>query len=111
MLAVETQGAVEVVSLDAPLDSKNASDLAETIVNCCAHGQPAIVIDLKNAPLIDSAGLEALVTAQQQAARRGGSIKLSGPNPLCSDILHVSGIDRRFEVFDTSKAAVGSFAG
>ncbi|MEQ8210857.1 MAG: STAS domain-containing protein [Lacipirellulaceae bacterium] len=111
MLAVETQGAVEVVSLNAPLDSQNADELAESISQRCAHGQPAIVIDLKNTPLIDSAGLESLVDVQQMAAKRGGSVKLSGPNPLCADILHVSGMNRRFEVFETAKAAVGSFAG
>jgi len=111
MLAVDVQGAVDVIGVDVPFDSQFTEEFSATIAACCATGQPSIVLDLQKTPLIDSAGLEALVDAQQQAASRGGALKLCGANSLCADILHVSGVGSRFEVFETVKSSVGSFAG
>ncbi|QDS98944.1 STAS domain-containing protein [Adhaeretor mobilis] len=111
MLAVEVQGAIDVIGVDVPFDSHLAEEFSATVADCCAAGQPSIVLDLQKTPLIDSAGLEALIDAKRKATARGGVLKLSGPNSLCADILHVSGVGEQFEIFETVKSSVGSFAG
>jgi anti-anti-sigma factor len=60
-------------------------------------------------PLVDSAGLEALVDIQQAMQASGGTVKLAAPTQLCEDIFRVSGLAQRFEVYTDAKAAVRSY--
>jgi hypothetical protein len=50
-----------------------------------------------------------LVDAHLGFSRRGGELKLAGPNSLCTDILFVSGIFRHFEIYLDVRSAVRSF--
>jgi anti-sigma B factor antagonist len=103
------QGAVAVLAGAAPLNQETADQMRTLLRGCLAGGQPMAVLDLEKVSLIDSAGLEVLVDAQEEFLWRGGTIKLAAPNPLCRDILHVSGLDKRFEVYPETRSAVGSF--
>jgi anti-anti-sigma factor len=104
------QGAVDVIFGATPLNRESAPQVAELLEQCLQSGQPRAVFDLEQVPLLDSAGLEALVDAQDTFAVRGGSLKLARPNALCNEILTVTGVARRFEVFADTLSAVGSFA-
>ena len=79
-------------------------------VRCCTRGQPRVVLDLQHVPLIDSAGLEALLDSRDECVRRAGTMHLATPNRLCRDILRVTGLDHQFSIFDDVISAVGSFA-
>ena len=69
-----------------------------------------LVIDLHETPLIDGAGLETLIDLREKIESRGGGVKLAAVNPLCADILRITGVGDKFEQFDVVKSAVGSFA-
>ena len=81
----------------------------ELLQSCGTHGQPRAVLDLERIPLIDSAGMEMLLDVQEDFQRRGGALKLAGRNPLCQEILAVTGVGSHFEVFSDAASAVGSF--
>lgn len=104
------QGAVDVIQGDQPLTAEHLPDLGRLCDESLAAGQPRAVLDLSRVPLFDSAGLEWLLSTQEQFVGRGGAIRLAAPSALCRDILSVTGIDRHFEVFNDCVAAVGSFA-
>lgn len=104
------QGAVAVISGDEPLNAENVDSVRELISSCTSEGRPDLVIDMKKIPLIDSAGLELLVESRQQCISRGGIVQLAALDPLCRDILRVTGVDNLFELHDDVVAAVGSFA-
>jgi anti-anti-sigma factor len=103
------QGTVDVVIGDEPLTRENTDQLSAALEPCLAHGPPRAVLDLQQTPLIDSAGLEQLLDYQEAFEQRGGALKLAGPNGLCGDILSVTGVSSRFEIFADVKTAVGSF--
>jgi anti-sigma B factor antagonist len=103
------QGAVAVIAGAAPLNHESADEARSLLQRCFSGGQPMAVFDLENVSLIDSAGLEMLLDAQEEFAWRGGALKLAAPTPLCRDILHLTGLDRRFEVYENTRSAVGSF--
>lgn len=110
MFQLSKQGAVAVVSGSEPIKHEQVAELASAIDRVVQGGQPMAVLDLQRTPLIDSAGLESLLDAQDAVERRGGTLKMAAPNELIRDILRVSGVAERFEIFSDVKTAVGSFA-
>lgn len=104
------QGAVDVVSGEGPLNHENVDAINEIAAPWLTRGQPRVVVDLERVPLLDSEGLEWLLDAQDTCMRRGGAIKIASANHLCHQILDVTGVSRRLEVFPDLTTAVGSFA-
>jgi anti-anti-sigma factor len=103
------QGAVNVISGNSPLNQENAGYLLNAVEQCLADGSPRAVLDMQEVPLIDGAGLEKLLDIQDLFESRSGTLKIAGPNPLCRDILNVTGVANKFEIFRELKSAVGSF--
>lgn len=103
------QGAVSIIAGSSALNGESAEYLTNAMEQCCGEGPPRIVLDMSEIPLIDSAGLESLLTIQESIEARSGMIKLAGPNALCRDILSVTGVSNHFEIHREVKAAVGSF--
>lgn len=103
-------GSVHVIRGDEPLTSPQLETVRRLFDECVQSGQPRIVMDLSRIPLIDSAGLEALLDFQDHCRERGGMMKLASPTLLCRDALTITGVMDRFEVFQDSLAALGSFA-
>lgn len=109
MFHVEQQGAVEIVACGVALNADNAEELKETVQSRLLH-QPQFVLDFTDVSVVDSSGLEALLDVQDQVEGLGGAVKLAVVGRLCEDALRITGVGRRFEKFDTIKAAVGSFS-
>ncbi|NQT17622.1 MAG: STAS domain-containing protein [Planctomycetes bacterium] len=103
-------GAVDVIEGDLPLNVENVEGVASLLQESLLSGQPYVVVDLENVPLIDSAGLELLLQYQEELQRSGGALKLAAPNRLCDEILTVTGTGQSFEVFSEALLAVGSYA-
>lgn len=101
---------VELIHPSVPLVRDAQADFDETVEACLSSGSGRVVFDLHEVSLIDSVGLEGLVNLQEQCLRRGGALKLAGLTHLCSDILHVTGIDDQIEIFADPVVAVGSFS-
>lgn len=110
MFRREKQGAVEVIRGHAPFNDDVLSEFADVVETCLSTGNGRIVVDLNRVSLISSAGLEALVDLQTRCLRRGGAMKVSAANHLCSEVLRVTGVEERIELFPDAISAVGSFA-
>ena len=104
-----TQGAVDVVAGECPLNAEHVEEAAGVLKDCSTNGQPQVVFDLTAVPLVDSEGLELLLNFKEEYQQLGGALKLAAPNPLCADILEITGLGADFEVFGEVLSAVGSF--
>jgi anti-sigma B factor antagonist len=109
MFRKSRQGAIHIIAGSVPLNAESNDYLKNAVEQCLGDGPPLVVFDLSEVPLIDSAGLELLLTMQEQIESHSGTIKLAGPNPLCRDILNATGLIHQFEIHRETKAAVGSF--
>lgn len=103
------QGAVDLIRGDLPLSGEHVEQVRDLLGECLQHGQPYVVLDMEKVPLLDSAALELLLDFREEFQRLGGTLKLAGPNPLCDEILSVTGVAAEFEVFPEATSAVGSF--
>ena len=104
------QGAVNVVQIEGAMTTCDLKPLAEALRSKSECGQPRLLMDLSADPTVDSATLEMLVETQETCRRRNGVLKLTGLNSLCREVLAVTGLERRFELFDNLLTALGSFA-
>jgi anti-anti-sigma factor len=110
MFALEKQGAVCVIRPRGPIEASHCDEMKSTVFQALGAGRPMLVIDFHDVPLIDSAGLETLIDVRDALERKGGAVKLAALNPLCTDILRVTGIGQQFEHYPLVRSAVGSFA-
>ena len=68
-----------------------------------------VVLDLDGTEAIDSAGLTALLDAQDKLRQDGGLIKIATSNHFNRKILEITRLDQQLEVFDSVIDAVKSF--
>jgi anti-sigma B factor antagonist len=58
---------------------------------------------------IDSEGVAVLVGLYISARNRGGEVKLAELSPKCSRVLHITRIEKVFEIYETEEQALASF--
>ena len=109
MFEQKRQGAIDVIGGGDRISGDRVAELAAVLDGCIKRGQPRVVLDLQGIALMDSAGLELLLNAQEEYQRMGGAMKLANPGALCSEVLKVTGVGARFEVFGDTGSAVRSF--
>ncbi len=68
-----------------------------------------VVLDLDNTEMLDSAGLAALLDAQDKFRADGGDVKIATSNTANHKILEITRLDQSLEVFDSVIDAVKSF--
>jgi anti-anti-sigma factor len=110
MFQMTKKGTISVLSGNDPLTDEHLADVAVVCDRCYGQGQPKIVVDLKQVPLIDSRGLEWLLDQRDRCLRDGGLFLLATPSPLCQDILRVTELESQFTIFPDLLAALGSFS-
>jgi anti-anti-sigma factor len=108
MFEQKRQGAVDVVGGGDRISGERVAELSEKLEEC-KRGQPRVVLDLQGIAIIDSAGLELLLDAQEEYQRLGGALKLANAGALCGEVLKVTGVGAKFELFDDTGSAVRSF--
>ncbi len=92
-------------------DGPRVERLREAIEACIADRELRIVLDLSEAPLLDSVALEALVDAQDQLVRIGGGIRIAHPGPVARDVLRMTGLDDHLAVLEAEPAAPAPVGG
>ena len=103
------QGAVSVINSREPLSGKQVDELRAMSEAILEDGQPMVVFDMSELPLVTSDGLECLMDLKDDFGKRGGNLKVAGPTPLVQDILRITNVDQHFEIFERVSQAVGSF--
>lgn len=105
-LPTEIFGDVIVVHTPDELGDDQASEFGAYVSNL---ERAFVVLDLDSTEVIDSAGLTALLEAQEKLREEGGDVKISTTNAANRKILEITRLDHTLEVFDSVIDAVKSF--
>ncbi len=109
-VGVRQDGEVGVITIVGRLTLfDGVAVLREKVRDLVERGLPNVLVNLAEAPYIDSAGVGELLAAKKSLERRGGRLKLLKPDRAVRDVLRVSRIDRVLESFDDEAAALRSF--
>ena len=104
-----TRGPVLVMELPERLNHAEVKSFVNELQPLLEVEHPSIVLDCSQIQHMDSAGVEMLLYCLEQAMKRDGDLKLAAVSPASAVIMELMRVDRLFEVFDTTEAAVRSF--
>ncbi|HUB23264.1 MAG TPA: ATP-binding protein [Streptosporangiaceae bacterium] len=103
------QGPCTVLAVTGPLDLSSASQLTDAIDALLEQTAENLVLDLDGLTGWDSAGLAALITAQQRISGRPPARMVLAALPAhLAKHLHDAGLADRFTLADTTRAAVST---
>ncbi|MCH7726642.1 MAG: STAS domain-containing protein [Planctomycetes bacterium] len=105
-LPTEIFGNVVVVHTPEEISEDHADQFQRLLTS---QERVKVIVDLDGTESIDSAGLEALLDAQEQLRGESGDLKISTTNSVNRKILEITRLDQQLEVFDSVIDAVKSF--
>ena len=105
----QQHGAVVVMKPEGPLIQEQAEALGHAALNKAQAMLGRLVVDLSNAPYIDSVGLETLLDLADVLEGCGQTLRLAAVSQTITEVLDLTGIISRFEYHDDANLAVRSF--
>jgi len=102
---------VEVLALEGRIVlGEEVDTFRENVKGLLAAGKKKLVLDLKNVKMIDSSGLDALVTAHISLKSRGAALCLCNLGSRTNELLRIIRLVNVFEVSDSEANAVRALA-
>lgn len=108
-LLVVDQGEEAVISAAGELDSFTACELRAGITDVL--GRPATIIDIRDVPFVDSAGLGALMGGIRRLREAGGNVALCCTHGGVLRLLRMTGLDRIVAITESPAEARRVLAG
>ena len=96
---IQKDGATTTLTLkERKLDSAIASELKGEFLILCKPKVDTLIVDLHDVEFCDSSGLSALLIADRKMREHGGKVKLINVNKKVSSLIHISMLDRVFDL-------------
>jgi anti-anti-sigma factor len=110
-IKVETMKRCDLVCLSGEIDSANAPNLEQALLDLIEHGRGNLVISFRDVDFISSPGLKALLAAQIRTRRKvpPGEVVISEIVPELREVLELVGLHHLFRFYDQDLHAVDSF--
>jgi anti-anti-sigma factor len=105
-LPTEVFGNVVVVHTPDELGVHQCDEFAAFLATLQSNN---VVLDLDSTEMIDSAGLAAMLDAQDKYREQDGNVKVATSNATNRKILEITRLDEQLEVFGSVIDAVKSF--
>jgi anti-sigma B factor antagonist len=109
-ITVSEEKNAQVFDVSGSVNSITAIKLGEEFQRAAKKGNHKLVVVLADVDYISSAGLREIMSALQTARDGGGDLRLAAPSEKVSEVLEMTGLDSRIEMFATRDEAVQSFA-
>ena len=105
----EDHGGVPVVSFAGELDLTTVPQARDALVQVAMlHPGETVAVDLDGVTFLDSVGLGVLVGGLRRLRAGDGDLVLICTTPRLLDLLHLTRLERAFEVYPTVGAVVGA---
>ena len=86
------------VTLSGSIYAEDATRLRKSLLELIIEGHNTLIIDLKDADFIDSAGLGTLVAIHKRARENGGSVSIQGLQGFVRELFELVRLDKVFEI-------------
>lgn len=103
-------GDAEVLSLIGQLDISSVGRLVSEAADAVRHGHPRLILDLAGVEFVDSAGLAGLLNVLRRTGKAGGGLVLVHVQPVVSELLSLTRLDRELEFAATLPQAEAKLA-
>ncbi len=93
----------EIESLDWQL----MDEVAEIVLGPIKQQEaPAVAVDLSGVSHVGSAFLSLLLACWKNVVERGGTMVLAGPSDRARELLHITGLDTLWAIYDSRQEAI-----
>lgn len=99
-MKTRTQGDTLIITDFTELNTTNATWLQDLVRQSLAQTHKVIELDLSKVKFLDSTGISALISIHKTMCKRSGKIRLLGPTPAVSQILHLLSLNEVFEILN-----------
>jgi len=106
--SVDEQG-VTLIEVQGEVDAHTSGDLDKALGDLLAQKQSRLVLDFSQVGYVSSAGLRALLRAQQKTRKLGGEVRLFGLSPFVRQVFELAGFDRLLRIAATRQEAVAGW--
>lgn len=101
--------AVAVKQLPETMSIKQRRIFFHELESCMSVDRPRIVLDCSNVRRLDTSVIHLLLCCLEEAMKRNGDVKLAAVPPAARTILELTGVNRLFDIFESTADAVNSF--
>jgi anti-anti-sigma factor len=110
-ISVSGRDHVTLVEVSGRVDSMNAEQLGEKLIEEIDGGRAQIVLDLAGVEYMSSAGLREIVAALKRAKRGNGAgdVRIAQPSYRVREVLEMAGLDTIIQIYPTQVEALGSY--
>ena len=98
-----------VVTPAGRIDQSSADEFRDALaphLARCARGQDGVILDLSELEYISSAGLRVLMLAAKQSKAQGGTLVITGLQPLVREIFEISRFTLVFDIAPSLRDAL-----
>jgi anti-sigma B factor antagonist len=106
--AKEVPGIV-VADLSGDLDTEAAYELESSLSDIVSQEGVKVVLNFSKIRIMNSTAMGVLLSAAEEARKRGGTMKLCSLSDHVREVLDLVGVSSLFEIFPSEAEAVGSF--
>ena len=110
MLGVQNIGTVSVIKMRSSLIGDGVAQCRQSVQDCLKNRRNQLILDMTDSPIVDSEGLEMIVDSQESCLSRGGKLVIIEPQPVCKEVLEITGINEFVAVFEDLREALKDFA-
>lgn len=107
-LSYEDHNTITVLTISGELTADQSDVFRRASLDRFNSGVRDVVLNIEHMTLIDSAGLELLLWMMDEAADRGGQVRLVKPDEVVRKILELTRLERRFSLHETIEGAAKS---
>jgi anti-sigma B factor antagonist len=107
-LSYEDHDIISVVTISGELTADQADAFRRSMTDRFTAGARSIVLQLEHLEMIDSAGLEMMLWLIDEVTDRNGFLRLVKPDDSIRKILHITRLERRFNIHDSVESAAKS---
>ncbi len=102
-------GSVDVLKPLGALVEDDTEQFGRALMARLRVPNPRLVVAMAEVAYMDSAALELLLDGADEAVDRAVSLKLACVPPTCREILELTGLTERFQLFEDVEDAVRSY--
>ncbi len=101
---IRRAGPQAIITMPAEIDTANADQIRQALLSAASPDVTVLIIDMSGTTFCDSAGVNAIITAYQQAAAAGIQLRLVTTSVL--RIFQLTGADQLIPIYPTLEAAL-----
>jgi len=103
------KNAVNVHQAPAKINSNSHVEYLRCLEMSAENGHPRWVLDCSQLEQIGTSEIRFLLDCLEEAMKHNGDVRLAMPRPELQTALRQAGIDRLFEMYETTESAIRSY--